>query len=107
MKKNILILVAIMFAPFAFSDGVEDLHPSFVGCNPNGACMIGVDPGSTTSTCPNNGQIRFDISLAGSQPQYMAALAALTNDKVIRVHLTDKCIDGFPTVDWLYVKSTN
>ena len=104
MKNLILIIFTILYAQQVFSAGAESFSPSFVGCFPSGICFIGIEPPATLTTCPTKSQIRFDISLPGSTPQYSAALTALVSGKQINAALTDTCINGFPGTSYLYVK---
>ena len=85
------------------SAGSELLTPTAVGCHSNGLCYIVISPPATATTCPNKGQIRFDISLPGSNAQYTAALSAVMANKMINVSLTDACSSGYSTPNWLHV----
>jgi hypothetical protein len=103
MKLKIILIVILFSLPVSVFAAPEVLTPTFVGCHPSGICYIGVSPPATMTSCPNKGQVRFDISNPGSNPQYSAALSALMGGKNIQVNLTDDCLNGYPTPNWLHV----
>ena len=103
MKKKLLILSLALYAPLTALAASEKLNPIFAGCKSDGICYIGINPGATSTSCPNTRQIRFDITLAGSPSQYSAALAAVMSYKKISTSfIADTCIDGFPVPEWLH-----
>ena len=99
---TLMLFISVCFSKALFA-GSENFSPRFVGCFPNGTCYIGIEPGSSTTICPNKAQIRFDVTKPGSDAQYSAALSALMANKLINVNITDVCIDGYPSPNWLHV----
>ena len=102
--KSILIALLLPFNS-AWASGVETFSVSFVGCFSNGNCFVGIGPSATTTECPSKQQLRLDITLPGSQAQYSAALTAFSMGKKIRVEVSDNCMDGFPTPNFLHVNN--
>ncbi|USH03691.1 hypothetical protein K6Q96_06775 [Grimontia kaedaensis] len=106
MKKSIIRWLAtsvILPSSLAYSAGAADYNVVAVGCFPQGTCYVQIEQEAKNTSCPLKNQIRFNISLPGSQAQYSAALSALLAGKTINVYLTDSCIDDFPIPDWLQV----
>ena len=103
MKMGLLLSLLIICSTFAHGAGVANYKVVAVGCFPHGTCYIQIIPASTNTACPLKNQIRFDITLPGSNAQYSAALAAHTSGKTINVNLTDNCLDGYPIPDWLQI----
>ena len=103
--RGILLVIGALFVSKGFSAGNETFGVNLVGCYPDGTCFIGIEPSATLTTCGSKEQVRFDITLPGSQAQYSAALAAFSSNKKIRVQLTDQCKDGFPIPGWLHINN--
>ena len=87
----------------SFASGHVYVEPTFVGCFPGGTCFIGVSTPINVTPCEHKLQIRFDITLPGSDAQYSAALLAFSSKKRLRVHITNECLSGYPVPGWLYV----
>ncbi len=106
MKKKFTgIILGLTFCGSAISAGSANFNVTSVGCLSRGTCYVNIQPATNLTTCSKKGQIRFDITLPGSKAQYSAALAALMSGKQINAYLTDTCINGFPTPDWLQVQN--
>ncbi len=104
MRKKLISAIFIFgFSSVAYCSGHANYDVVAVGCMPSGTCYIQISPTATNTVCTLKDQIRFDITLPGSKPQYSAALSALMAGKQITANLTDVCIDDFPVPDWLQV----
>ena len=103
MRLMVYVFICSSVLSTSVIAGSEQLTPTAVGCHPNGICYIIVSPPAVNTTCPQKTQIRFDISLPGSEAQYSAALSAVMSGKDVAVNLTDNCLSDFPVPDWLHV----
>jgi hypothetical protein len=106
MKKILLACITIPLCGFfshLHAAGAANYDLVAVGCMPHGTCYVQTAQSITNTTCALKNQIRFDITLPGSQAQYSAALAALMAGKTINAYVTDQCIDNFPVPNWLQV----
>ncbi|MFT4928850.1 MAG: hypothetical protein ACI8WB_004970 [Phenylobacterium sp.] len=103
--KKLLVVLAAVFCPisYTYAGGPANYDVVAVGCMPQGTCYIQIAQPAEHTSCTLKNQIRFDITLPGSQAQYSAALSALMAGKQINANLTDTCIDNFPVPDWLQV----
>lgn len=104
--KNVILILGILFASKSYSAGNETFTVDLVGCKPSGLCFAGIKPNAVSTSCPSKSQIRFDITLPGSQALYSTLLTAFVSGKKIRVALTDNCIDDFSVPDWLHVNNS-
>ena len=103
MKYPIIIISAMLLNVYSATavSAPQTFTPTFVGCFPSGTCFIGVSPMAET-TCPNKGQIRFDITLPGSNAQYSTALSSYMAGKKLVINVTDTCLDNYPTPNYLH-----